>query len=990
MSWRIEDTDAGNDLIWDGVENGIAPSPNKGTANIQNANISTETGEAMASYGRIAQQQVAIADGTLTPVDATLLDAPAELKAGDWITLTASTISSLPDNSTPTTTVPIDYLIVGGGGGGGSALTWIGGGGGGGEYLVDTGDVSVGSYTITVGAGGDGSYNGGNQGGDGGASSIDTIDSAAGGSGGGGGNSNLNGRSTGGSGGGGGTDNSSAGTGGAGSTGGNNGGNARATATISSGGGGGSGGVGGNAAAGSAGNGGSGTSNSITGTAVYYAEGGGGGRTSSPGHSPHYATAGTGGSLSHQDGYDGQANTGGGGGGAYGGEGGGTPVANGGDGGTGIVVISYDTGTMLATGGEISIVGSKTVHVFNTSGVFEVRYIVQVGNYYVSYKDDMNQIKLSAHYDPYCEHPITHGTTGSATFDTLAVPDAALAKATEKYGTADDTQYRYYMLDANGYVWVYDTQVYDYTLATFGVGTEWMLPDPTDYSSLGLSGLAILNGWCMAVSRAFLYGKPTSDLGRFFIALPNSALNNPFPTHSNFAYVGHQGKMYYCDGNYIGMLFPTTSFETNIANIQSFCSYTADSTMGTVSAVIGGSMPYDPGGVRIPVVFFTDQYGTLPTAINEGTVYFVAVNPDSGTFQVYANITGGSAIDIDTGATGNQFFNTFYPLGDHAGINGDHALVTFSAQRVNLPYFEIATCMVEIGNTVIIGGITNTLYPWNQIDATPSDFIPLPESGVVAMENVNNTAYILAGNKGNVYISNGSVASHVLKIPDYCAGVPGSPLTYIEPYFTWGDVSYIRGRVYVSILDQTATKAGNTGGVWSFTPAENFSSADASLSLRLENQNSYGDYDGMARLILPNQVQKAISPQYWAFWQDSYDIATSGFGIDYTDTVPVTEFIIETDLLATGSFLAKQTFQQLEYKLTSAMAEGDAVALYYRLNSTDAWSDSMAINEETDNRISGYGEVAFQKTQWVQFRLVCTTPGTLASSFVRLKQLMLR
>ncbi len=983
MSWRIEDTDAGNDLVFDGVEDGIAPSPTKGTANIQNANISTETGEAMASYARTAQQQAAITGGTLTPVDATLLAAPASVKAGTWITLTASTISSLPDNSSPVTSVSIDYLAVAGGGGGGGGNTFSAGGGGAGAMRTGTTTVSVASYAITVGAGGGGGTPGAN-GTNGSNTIIATIVTSTGGGGGGDTNTTFNG-SNGGSGGGGGTDGGTAGTGGTGTTGGNNGGAARSTATLSGGGGGGAGAVGQAGQAGAGGAGGVGLASSISGTSTFYAGGGGGGRISSAGAG---GNGGGGAGGSSDPGHAATANTGGGGGGFGGNNSSGAGV--GGDGGSGIVIISYVTGTMLATGGNISFSGGKTIHTFLETGVFTVLSMVSPGYYYVSYKNASNQIKLSAHYDPYGLHPITHGTTGSATFNTFATPGAAVAKATEKFGTATTTEYRYYMLDSVGRLWVYDTAVYKASLAASGVGTLWMLPDPTDYSTLGFSGLAALNGWVMVVSHTFIYGKPSSDLGRFFYQLPNSKLNNPFPTHNNFAYVGHQGKMYYCDGNYIGQLFPTTSFETNIANVQSFSSYTAVSTLGTVTSVIGGSLPYDPGGVRIPAVFFTDQYGTLPSAISESVVYFIDVDPTLGTFMVYPTQGSTSAIDIGTGATGNQYFNTFYPLGSHAGINGDHSLVTFSAQRMNLPYFEIATCMVEIGNTVIVGGISNTLYPWNQIDATPSDFIPLPEAGVVAMENVNNTAYILAGNKGNVYISNGSVASHALKIPDYCAGVPGTPLSYIEPYFTWGDVVYVRGRVYVSILDQTAAKAGNTGGVWSFVPAENFSSTDASLSLRLENQNSYGDYDGMARLMIANREQLAISPQYWSFWQDSYSIATSVFGIDYTATTPVTQFIIETDLLATGSFLAKQTFQQVEYKLTSLLAAGDSIALYYRLNSTDAWTAMGTLNQETTEPISGYFEVNFQKTQWVQFRAVCTTGGTTASSFVRFKQLMLR
>jgi hypothetical protein len=229
--------------------------------------------------------------------------------------------------------------------------------------------------------------------------------------------------------------------------------------------------------------------------------------------------------------------------------------------------------------------------------------------------------------------------------------------------------------------------------------------------------------------------------------------------------------------------------------------------------------------------------------------------------------------------------------------------------------------MVEVGNTVIIGGKTTTLYPWNQIDATPSDFIELPEADVKTMINVNNMAYVFAGNKGNVYITNNAVASLALKVPDYCAGVPGTPLTYIEPQFTWGDADYVRGRVYFSILDQTATKAGNCGGIWSFVPPQNIDpSQEIGMALRLENQQSYGDYDGYATIILPNQEQTVTSPQYWTAWQDSYSTGTSSFGIDGTGTTPVTQYVVETDLLPSGTMLEKGTFQQLEYKLTTALA----------------------------------------------------------------------
>lgn len=978
MAWRTQKTDEGQDYVWDGVETGIAVSPTKGTANIQNANISTEQGEVMASYARSSETPSAVTNGTLTPNGATNFTGPSSLSAGQWINVSASTVTSISTTTSPST-VSVSYLIVGGGGGGGSAFAGTaggGGGGGGGQVAASSTSLALGTYTVTVGSGGSGGVT--TVGTNGGSSSVSGITTAIGGGGGGFANSGsgaLNGLA-GASGGGGAGADSASGTGGTGSAG-FNGGNGRSASVEAGGGGGGAGAVGSNAASSTGGAGGVGTSSSITGSSVAYGGGGGGGGAA-PGAGGS-GGGGTGGRYAVAP-TAGTANTGGGGGGAADNN---SSATDGGAGGSGVVVIAYAVGTAVAVGGDVSIVGGNVVHRFTTSGTFKVLAVPKTNQYYVSYKSGTTY-KLSSKFDPTGANALTHGTTGSITFSTVAVPNEAVAKSTEKYTTSTAQKYRYYILDANSYVWVYDTYIYE----TYG--TKWMLPDPNDYSALKLTGLGALNGLLVAVGNAFLVTKPNVNLGGPFVPIGNLFLNEPFPTHRNFALVGTQGKMYYCDGNYIGELFPTTSLVTSIANIQSQCNYTASSTTGTVSAVITGSLPYSPDGTRIPAVFYTDVYGTQPTNLLNSTVYYISCDPVAATFSVYAALTGGSAINISSGSAGNQYFTTFWPYGD-GNASGAAPLVQVSTQRVNLPQNETAQCMVEVGNTVIIGCNGNNLYPWNQIDATPSDVIALPESNVKTMVNANNMAYVFAGNKGNIYITNNSVASLALKVPDYCAGVPGTPLTYIEPYFTWGDSAYVRGRLYFSILDQTSTKAGNCGGIWSFIPTQNFYvGQDIGQSLRLENENSYGDYDGVATIIIPNEEQNAVAPQYWTAWQDSYSTATSTFGIDNTGTTPVTTFVVETDLLPTGSVLSKDTFTQLEYKLTTQLQSGDAVQLYYRTNSTDAWTTCGTTILETPNKISGYYNMKFQKTQWVQFRAVCTTGGTTSSSFVRLKQIMLR
>jgi hypothetical protein len=132
------------------------------------------------------------------------------------------------------------------------------------------------------------------------------------------------------------------------------------------GGGGGGGGAGVNYGAGGIGN-----PNSISGLLTYYSGGGGGGGRSGVGTADIGGIGGGGaGTLTDTKAGDGTANTGGGGGGA--GYLSGTASRVGGNGGTGVVIISYPTGSLSAVGGTVTTIGTNTVHKFNSSGTFKV------------------------------------------------------------------------------------------------------------------------------------------------------------------------------------------------------------------------------------------------------------------------------------------------------------------------------------------------------------------------------------------------------------------------------------------------------------------------------------------------------------------------------------------------------------------------------------------------------------------------------------------
>lgn len=951
MAYRYDKSTG--DLVFYGFDKGIANSPHKGIANMQSVNISTEQEEVMCAFNRVKETQSAGGSGTLTVTSASTVSFSGTTPLpGSWIHIVTDSGTGLSG----------DYYYMGNGmlssrytRNVADAISTLGYTEvfltSGTSYSVPAGWSSASNTIETIAGGGGSAYIASTNtsgGGGGGAyakisnltltpsSSVAYAIGAAGS----GGNSGSTPGTNGG-------DTYFNGANLAGSSVGAEGGKGSTTTTGAS------GGLASNSVGTTKYNGGNGGNAGAAGGGNPGGSGGGGG-AAGPNGAGANGTAGTAGS----GGGGGTGGTGGQGGNGNGGAGG-TPDGNNGGDGT--------EWTSKGSGGGGGGVGGSTSNTGGTGGL----YGGGAGGTAVGINGGDGNAGLIR---------ITfNDLTATATYTILAI-DKPIMSATEPYRDSSNTQqYRYYVLDNAGYIWVHDT------------ATPTSLPNPAwariqQTYSIGSripSGLLVLNGWISYTLDQLIYWNKTVTLGSDFTAISSIELTTN-KIHSTL--VGHQGKAYWTDGNYIASLFPSTSLLTGAGNIQSYCSYTASSTTGTIASLIGGSYPAIDGTIRVPAVFFPAQGGTKPDSITVGTIYYIKWLYSSNTFEVYDAASGGSAKDLQTGAVGTQYFNTFYPTS-----SGGLATLTYTAQRLNLPFFETAQCLEELGNTVIIGGSSNTLYPWDQVAALPGDVIPLPEGNVVDLQTVNNMCYVFAGSKGNIYITNGSSASLALSVPDYCAGIAGTPSSYIEPYFTWGGSMFLRGRVYFSILDQTAAKTGNCGGIWSFVPTQNmFVGQDTGQALRLENRSSYGSYNGVSLVLLASQTQTAIGPQYWSGWYSSISAPT--YGIDFSDTIPTTPAVIETDLVPTGTLLGqqKQTQNNIEYKLATPLASGETVSIAYRLNASDAYVDCGTFITESATGLSGYIPVPFQNTQWLQLRITLTPLASSSSSFCRLKEVRVR
>lgn len=655
--------------------------------------------------------------------------------------------------------------------------------------------------------------------------------------------------------------------------------------------------------------------------------------------------------------------------------------------------LSVASSTVLFVGGGVTPLAGSWVTVSGSTitGLANGTYYV-IGNN----GNQSGQVQLSNAYST-SSGDILSGYSGGGSANFISAFDLStpVAGATERYvDPTGVTQYRYYVFDTNGRLFVQDT----FTLS--GIDTpKWALPYTSTITSYNGSttstacGMTVMNGCVFLFAGNKVFTVSTSQLGSVPQALSaGSLLSQAATTNPHYAFPGHQGRLYYTDGKFVGSIFPDTSVDsdlvTPIGNVQSYGSYTAASTTGTITAILNGSFPTEETSgtpSRIPAFFFAAFGGTKPAAITLGTKYYIQYLPGSfGTFEVYAAQTGGSAINIASGASGVQYFNTFFPQSS----DGNKTLV-FSPERLILPSNEIATTIAELGNAIIVGTQSNALYPWNQIGTLPNDLLQLPETNTASMVTVNNVVYVFAGTRGNIYITNGSSISLATSVPDYCSGL-------IEPYFTWGGSMFLRGRVYFSIQDQTSTHTGNCGGVWSFIPVQNFSfGQDYGIAMRMDNKNSYNTFNGLVPVLIPNQNQSARGPQYFSAWYSS--ISSPLFGIDASDIGTFTPAVIQTDIIPTGTLLNKKSFKQVEYKLAAPLIsianDIESVTMAYRTNLSDAFTSLGTVVVESATGLSGYFVANFQNTQWLQLQITLTpTNNTLATtfSFMRLFEIRIR
>src|SRR5574343_1315893 len=516
--------------------------------------------------------------------------------------------------------------------------------------------------------------------------------------------------------------------------------------------------------------------------------------------------------------------------------------------------------------------------------------------------------------------------------------------------TATPTEFKHWSYDPSGSAFYYNYFALDSSGQVWGLNnlsSKWTCMGHRTTNSNNGNGLVAYQGWVFAFNdnRIDVMCNDASSTDALTWTNDWQTMNTQSSTStSHYCIVGYDDTAYFCDGTFIGSFFAISDYARGSVS-------SADSGADTLTIALSyGTVP----AIGSTIVFSGTN---LPGGISANQTYYV-INYTSGTTVLQISSTlGGSALNITSAGTPGDW--TFHNM--HPSASGSY---TYNRQALALPSNETAQSLAELGQSLLVGGITNKIYPWNRIASSFTVPILVAENNIQKMVTVNTNTFIFAGNRGRIYKTNGSQAQLYIKIPDYLTGV-------IEPYIKWKAFGYNRDQIYFSFsaTNNSGTTLTTTGGLWAL---------DIDLDcLRFVNKLSYDTYAGYASVFIPTQstTQTANGFGFNVGWYSG-----STYGMDSTSANPYANYetYIETDIIPVGTLWQRRTFEQVEFLLGAPLVSGEGVKIEYRTNLTASWTGVGDTYETTTvGALSDVYVVNFENVQWIQFKV--STKSTSSS-----------
>lgn len=246
-----------------------------------------------------------------------------------------------------------------------------------------------------------------------------------------------------------------------------------------------------------------------------------------------------------------------------------------------------------------------------------------------------------------------------------------------------------------------------------------------------------------------------------------------------------------------------------------------------------------------------------------------------------------------------------------------------------------ATAIGQIGKFLLVAGQREKIYPWDKSSPTFEYPLIVPSLPIKKIVTTGNRAYIFAGTKGRIYVTDGLNIEVFKRLPFQITANQ-------DPIITWDDAQIWRNYLYFSFSanDNAANTLPSVGGVWGINLETG--------ALTLTHKLSYGGYGGNRTLIIPNVVNPT-GQGVFAAWASGNSPLNSLYGVDVEGPTYVTAYaaFFITPLFEVGTSLATHEYTQIEIVLEKPLSSGQGVQVSYRPERATAFAQAATFDFAT-------------------------------------------
>ena len=304
---------------------------------------------------------------------------------------------------------------------------------------------------------------------------------------------------------------------------------------------------------------------------------------------------------------------------------------------------------------------------------------------------------------------------------------------------------------------------------------------------------------------------------------------------------------------------------------------------------------------------------------------------------------------------------------------GNSATYTYTADKLDLPAQYTVKCLEMLGLDLKIGTFVGSspndtkvadIFSWDRVSPsfTGSKTINIAENGVHAMKTVRGRMYVVAGAKGNVYVTNGTdtILFKEFKSVDF-ASTAGSSVVPLP-----GAVMAHNDKLYVGI-----------GGGAGSTPHGVFSVHTVTGAVVMEGIISSGS---VAAAVKIGALYSVSGETYIVGWQDATaqgaDLVGNG-NLRYASYAAY----VDSPLYRVGTSKRKRSFSEVEFVLGRDLVSGQGVRISWRGALNDSFSSPVTFDFATHAGIpSAILDLPISDVENVQFRIELTTNGNVVTT----------